>query len=721
MTNEEFLKEVFRGAGEGETVFTCSVPGDPEHARYPFNWTGIRDPDHNNFFAVSTFGCDEKGVPRRKPGLFQALYCLVIDDVGTKVNDEHVRRVLGSPTWIVETSPGNEQWGYRLSEPVRDRAVAQGLVDALCREFIGDMAGVNRLVRLPVGVNGKAKYGDPSPSTSLVYQQFNRHSLGTTRAIDALGAERVEVSDDAGADALPADQDPILLELDRRGLLRGDDGGGGDGRGTVVYDIQCPWVSEHTGGRDDGAAYIAPTGFNCFHGHCENRTFADLRDFLGFTARDIDDALREGAIDAFGGDAGEGEEDDREAECAVGATASPVDEFAGTDVVGVGGGDEESAPPSGAPARAPLPWSVARYHDPSGRRVLSKPELGSKYPRQFLFDDLVVANTTWLLLGQGGLGKSRLALAIAMSAAAGLPVGPFHPTDPKGVRTMMVTLEDDNPEKGHRYTTQLRWFQANYPGWGGPDVVPRLGENLLLPEVDPTKGLTDEWLHALAEDQAVNGPYQFIIFDPLILFWTGEEEDGLNSATGARKTLVDMAKITRLPAKRAGLPHSTLLVHHLNKSGTGYGSIMVENLTRTVLKLERNEAAEAAGITNQSKLRVDKANGISKLGSEAAMFLETKDAVVHFKGGFGTMTREERVAEVIIKGWVETDCTRKTLLGRLGAALPMIGESQAERKALLEEVLVGWEKAETEKLSELGLRLEGEGEEVRVTPLGTDE
>ena len=246
-SNLDFLKGVFVGVGRGETVFTCAVEGDPEHARYPYSADYQRD-DHNNFFSVSTFATEPgKSIPRRMPKFFQALYCLVVDDVETKVDPRHVDKVLGLPTWTLETSPGNFQWGFALDRPVRDQSVAQGLVDALCSEFIGDMAGVNRLVRLPVGVNGKAKYG-PTPFPTVLHSYDPTIRLSVETAIDALAATKASVADTAAA-ALPPDRDPTLQALYAAGLVKSDSGDG-------VYPITCPWVAEHTDGRDDGSSYV---------------------------------------------------------------------------------------------------------------------------------------------------------------------------------------------------------------------------------------------------------------------------------------------------------------------------------------------------------------------------------------------------------------------------------------------------------------------------------
>jgi hypothetical protein len=82
---------------------------------------------------------------------------LVIDDVGTKGPPAGaVELALGEPTAIVETSPGNFQWSYRLAEPV---AVAQwaGLFAEIERLVGMPLEGRDavHLFRLPCGVNTK--------------------------------------------------------------------------------------------------------------------------------------------------------------------------------------------------------------------------------------------------------------------------------------------------------------------------------------------------------------------------------------------------------------------------------------------------------------------------------------------------------------------------------------------------------------------------------------
>ena len=678
MNNQDFLLDiVFRHLGSvpGEEVFTCSIPGDPTAGGYPYTHPDRVKEGNNNFFAVSTFIAPD-GLPlRRIPGQFGALYCLVVDDVGTKVEVNGVRRALGSPTWVIETSPDNYQCGYRLSRPVTDIAEANGLIEALCDTFTPDVAGVNRLVRLPAGINGKPKYGGGyqvklmSVKDVEISPEFVAYALHATPK-DPLAASKP---------FLPAHEDPVIAAMTEKGHSFDPS------RTPGTYDVQCPWFKDHTGMVDNGAAYIAPAGFKCHHGHCSKKTFRHFRDFLGLTAKQVDVAIQTAGVEVFV-------------------------EF-----------DTLEAAMSEAPPKSPAllkTASVKRFHLKG--KVMSRGELQSHYPRQWLFKDLVTANGSFLIAGQGGLGKSRLALALAMSAAAGLPWGPFNPENTSGVRTMLLTQEDDDAEKGHRYTTQLRWMQEKDSRWAEPETLRRLEDNLFLPEIDPTEGLSEALTRALLIDQGIHGPYQFMTWDPLIMFWQGEDDQGLNSASGTRETLSKLAAITRTPAKEAGLPYSVCFVHHLNKAGTVLGSVMVENLVRTVFKLERDEVGYKIG-DPRGTLRIDKANGIALRDAEVTMYLKTADAVVHFQGDFVTKSREQRVAELLVDGSVEWDQAPDKLLAAMERFLPILGDTLTERRALLKEVFESWEKGEDEALEKLGLHKIADGKKLRFRPFTGEE
>jgi hypothetical protein len=51
---------------------------------------------------------------------FEGMFILGIDDIGPKVDARRALTLLGRPHYRLETSPGNEQWGYRLEPPIPD-------------------------------------------------------------------------------------------------------------------------------------------------------------------------------------------------------------------------------------------------------------------------------------------------------------------------------------------------------------------------------------------------------------------------------------------------------------------------------------------------------------------------------------------------------------------------------------------------------------------------
>ncbi len=283
--NTPFLDHVFAG-GTGER-WICSFKGDPGRHRY---WKRAEKthPDRNNFFCVSLLKKDEEGYVRRTASCFRSLHVLVVDDVISKLHPIKVEAKLGVPSYKLETSPNNQQWGYILDPPVTDQREAEGLVNALGRSFTSDMAGVNRLARCPVGVNGKeiyARSGSAPPRTALRYFRPRRlHSpQDLARRLDANPSDYRSKNVKA---FLPPERDPVILAIENKTGTRPE-----TTREPGKYRVQCPWIGSHTGGRDDGSVYIAPSGYKCWHGHCVDRTFADFRRYLGLTAEEIDRAI----------------------------------------------------------------------------------------------------------------------------------------------------------------------------------------------------------------------------------------------------------------------------------------------------------------------------------------------------------------------------------------------------------------------------------------------
>jgi hypothetical protein len=260
-------------------VWIIEVPGDPT-TQEKTGWAGrVYSQQHNidvskNLYVVVSE--IELGAPNRKDKNFAAYHVFVLDDVGicpgAKVNP---KKILLRPTYRIETSPGNEQWGFVFRPPPKDKTKIKRLADGAKLFGATDKGGtiLTRAVRLPGGINGKAVYGDKPFRVHLT--EFNPKAIYTDpeEIATALGYTLEGQRGRPRESDLPPiapDTDPILKLLDRLGMVR-----------TRVpnkngfVDIDCPWASEHSEG-DGSAGYVPGGGFKCFHDHCAERRFADL-------------------------------------------------------------------------------------------------------------------------------------------------------------------------------------------------------------------------------------------------------------------------------------------------------------------------------------------------------------------------------------------------------------------------------------------------------------
>jgi hypothetical protein len=277
VSNEAFLRAVF--GPDWADAHVCGFPCDPNAAGPPWaggRWSAIGQaisPRDNTYFTISTFNDDPAGGrAKRRKALFRATHAIVVDDVGTKV-DPAATAKLPPPSWKLETSPGNWQWGYILATPETDAGRVNALLDGMvARGLCADgrdpgMKGVTRYVRLPVGRNTKAKYGPGGFACVLTEwrpeRRFTMDELAGPWGIDlpapgttpAAGQARAHTGAMAAGDA-------IYPYLEGWGLVDGTRAA--DGQGFVC---ECPWIAEHTQRADTGAAYYLGGGFCCHHGH----------------------------------------------------------------------------------------------------------------------------------------------------------------------------------------------------------------------------------------------------------------------------------------------------------------------------------------------------------------------------------------------------------------------------------------------------------------------
>jgi len=292
--------DLLRALGEGldnERIILCGFRGDPKAVDKalwrPVAWDGGAigfEPEDNVYATVSGFRRAPDGSWRRRGELFGAGRALMVDDVGTKVPREVVAGRV--PTYIVETSEGNEQWWYILAEPERDSV----RLDALIRAFIAGplegrdpgMSGVTRVGRLPGFTNGKPSAkgwrtrlldgGDASLRWSIedLLLAFDMKLHGRReplpyRAIPPDGPDRLAAFND------------IRRFLYRSKMIKRIEP---DAAGWT--NVLCPWADGHSDGDPRGAAIREPSpenqwygAFRCHHGHCAGRGWRELTEYVG--------------------------------------------------------------------------------------------------------------------------------------------------------------------------------------------------------------------------------------------------------------------------------------------------------------------------------------------------------------------------------------------------------------------------------------------------------
>lgn len=292
LTAHQFLTELTRFAPKNTApIYTAfeSRPGAKNALRSRWSGTPLqrnrfangRTPGRNNAYTTVSSFTDGK----RRKASFAAMLAVMIDDPGTKIDLEKI--ALEPSVWL-ETSPGNFQAWYFLTEPVTDRKKAESVLNALIASGLTDdgkdpgMAGVTRYGRVPESINNKSTLKKPHNVVGRWGRGKKRYSI--EEIIEAFELQPVADEDAASCDRtqdISSDgletgwtflSDPLGAFTQKQGLIKGFSKG--------KVEVTCPWVEEHTGGVDDGTAFIVnengSLGFKCHHGHCQEKGLKDV-------------------------------------------------------------------------------------------------------------------------------------------------------------------------------------------------------------------------------------------------------------------------------------------------------------------------------------------------------------------------------------------------------------------------------------------------------------
>ena len=291
MNAQKFLDTIFVDLADDEHV--CVSRGSPKKdgsgmwfnnyltsARQWRKWDAFKQ-DQAWYFCVSTIDgeLNAKGsmVGRGRQNL-RRYFCLVLDDIGTKADAPPV-----DPSWIVESSAGNFQWGYLL-DPGDDWGRYEALVEYCHTKGWGDAGagGSYRLMRVPGSAN--LKPGRDNFHTVLDAGEWDVWTLD--ELADDLGCDfsEVVVKDNTnvfkqgGAIAMDG-IDPMLDWLSAGGHVVSD-------TGAEWLDIICPWADSHTSGANLAGysplgrgvgKYVQTRAFNCMHEHCQSKKLKEFR------------------------------------------------------------------------------------------------------------------------------------------------------------------------------------------------------------------------------------------------------------------------------------------------------------------------------------------------------------------------------------------------------------------------------------------------------------
>jgi hypothetical protein len=293
VSNDEFLSAIFGNTFTSANPLVCKKKGDPDLGGwFAKKWPCNTNAHDLNWYALpGLYKPDNLGRYRAKKELSVAVHAVMVDDVGTKVSSEHFATC--PPSWAIETSPGNCQYGYILVQPITDLDVADKLKEKLIEAELcdsGATGGTARWMRLPVAINGRPKYGKPSPKCLLV-QWRPELKYTVDQLYSAFGLQRVQVAPPnntatttvnrpPGQTQLSDDAASVIEALQAKGLYKSALGSG-------KHDIRCPWVNGHTDAADNGAAYFEPNqkyptgGFKCHHSHGSLFHIRQLKEHLG--------------------------------------------------------------------------------------------------------------------------------------------------------------------------------------------------------------------------------------------------------------------------------------------------------------------------------------------------------------------------------------------------------------------------------------------------------
>lgn len=263
----DFLEYIASLAPEGETFLIVRqkpqggtyADGLPKCTWPAFMPTHRMRPGESWYGNTASFIVDRftDGKPSASAANCEYVLCMVLDDVGSKSKTPPLE-----PTWVMETSPGNYQWGYAFTEEQPTKAEFSAAIVAIAEAGYTDAGAINpvRNFRLPGSVN--LKPGRDSFASRLVEFHPERQytlpqicaALGVVPGAASDAFRPIKIADDG--------TDDVMAWLSNQGLLlRKPNPEGWAG-------VVCPNSEHHTDGSPEGRYNPAMRAYCCLHSHC---------------------------------------------------------------------------------------------------------------------------------------------------------------------------------------------------------------------------------------------------------------------------------------------------------------------------------------------------------------------------------------------------------------------------------------------------------------------
>ena len=281
--NQDFIQYLCSLAPEGETaLFVQQKPtkgGTERHADGAIKCTWLAQFPSKKRKECLAWYCNtgsfildrlDKEKPSASSANVEYVLCLILDDVGTKSKEPPLE-----PTWSIETSQNNYQYGYTFSEQPT-KAAYSAAIKAIAAAGYTDAGATNavRNFRIPGSVNikpGKQEY----ESKILAFHPDNEYTLD--EILEALDVKPEAESNnrliplrlDAGLTA-----DPVVQWLAENILALSPPNSEG------WMWIVCPNHAEHTDGNETARYMPQDRAFCCYHAHCQDFTSATFLEWV---------------------------------------------------------------------------------------------------------------------------------------------------------------------------------------------------------------------------------------------------------------------------------------------------------------------------------------------------------------------------------------------------------------------------------------------------------